>query len=183
MLEVAKDIQDFINNSMNHFAEKCLNVKNHRFNMKQELVAKRGFWTTKKRYGLKVVNSEGFAVNKIETKGLDSVRTSFPKVFKEFMEGVLKDILNDVETINKNILDLKKNIKTTSISHISRPTSIKEISKYTDNKHAPFTLKFNGSGTPVHVKAAINYNDFIRYYKMENKYGFENFFKMCYHLH
>jgi DNA polymerase elongation subunit (family B) len=171
MLEVARDIQDFINKYMNYFSEFCLNVKNHRFNMKQELIAKRGFWTTKKRYALKVVNSEGFAVDKMEVKGLDVIRTSFPKVFREFMKIILNDILTDVdkETINTKILQLRKDMNTTSISNIARPTSIKEISKYTDNSHQPFTRL--EKGCPVHVNAAIRYNDFIRYNQLENKYA------------
>ena len=167
VLDEAKLIQDFINKSMDSFSERALNVTNHRFNIKQELVARRGIWTTKKRYALKVVNSEGFTVDKMEVKGLDVVRTSFPTAFRDFMKQMLKDILDNKpkEFIDTNILELKKNINTQPISNIARPTGIKNINKYTNNKHQPFTFKEG----PAHVKAAINYNDFIRFNQMTNK--------------
>jgi DNA polymerase elongation subunit (family B) len=170
VLYEAKLIQDHINKAMDTFALKALNVKKHRFNIKQELVARRGIYMTKKRYALKVVHSEGFAVDKLEFKGLDVVRTTFPSAFKDFMTQMLKDILEnkDKDYIDKAILDLKKSINTQPISNIARPTGIKNISKYTNNKHQPFTYKEG----PAHVKASINYNDFIRYNSMQNKIAF-----------
>lgn len=167
VLDEAKIIQNIINTSMDVFSIQMLNVINHRFNIKQELVAKRGLWTNKKRYALKVVNSEGFKVDKLEVTGLDVVRTSFPEAFRTFMKQMLIDILDnkDKEFIDGNILKLKDDLKTMSISDIARPTGIKNISKYTKNKHQPFT---NNDG-PAHVKAAINYNDFIKHHNLTNK--------------
>lgn len=172
IIDAAKDIQTFVNKSVNVFADKFLNldVNLHRFVFKQELIAKTAFWTGKKRYALRVINDTGRPVNELKMKGMDVVRSSFPKIFKIFMKQALSDILDKqpVEYLDKEVLELKKQVDTAYFIDLSRPTSIKEISKYTDNTHDPFL--FEKKGAPVHVKAAIAYNDFIRYLNLEHEY-------------
>ncbi len=172
ILKIVKDIQAYVNKSMDYFSQRFLGVKEHKFNMKQEIIAKSGLWTTKKRYALWAINIEGRAVNKLEVKGLDVVRTSFPKMFRDFMTKMLKDILmgSSKETIDAEILELKEKVNGVDILDIARPTSIKEISKFCDNTHQPFN--FILKGTPIHVKAAINYNDFLRHRNLDNKFAY-----------
>ena len=172
ILKLARDIQNYVNKSMDYFALKFLGVKSHKFNMKQEVIAKSGLWTTKKRYALWAINIEGRTVDELEVKGLDSVRTSFPKLFRDFMKSMLKNILmgKPKDNIDVDILELKTKVNDVDIIDISRPTSIKEISKFCDNTHQPFN--FSLKGTPAHVKAAINYNDFLRYYDLDKKFPY-----------
>ena len=60
ILETAGAVQDFINDSYNLFASKLLNVRgSHKFDIKQECVAKSAFWVTKKRYGQWIINDGG----------------------------------------------------------------------------------------------------------------------------
>lgn len=173
ILDAAKDMQTFVNNAVNTFSDKYLNLPSdlHRFSFKQELIAKTGFWTTKKRYALRVINDGGKAVDKLKVTGMDVVRSSFPPIFRDFMRQMLSDILDkkDVNYINNTIIELKNNINNASYLDLARPTSVKEMSKYTDNSHSEFM--FSRKGTPVHVKAAISYNDFIRDLGLENKYS------------
>lgn len=171
ILPITKDIQDYVNKSMNHFSTSLLNINTHRFYFKQELISKSAFWTTKKRYALFITNKEGIPVDELEIKGLDVIRTSFPKVFREFMIQILKDILNDVDKliIDEKIIHLQKSLITYNISEISRPTGVKNITKYTKNRTSPFSP--TEKGTPVHAKAAIYYNDFIEYYGLQRQYA------------
>lgn len=172
ILVVTKDIQDFVNDKMNYFAQQFLNMFGaHRFYLKQELIASSAFWTTKKRYALNIVNKEGLPMEELEVKGLDVIRTSFPKVFKDFMIQMLKDILGDVakEDIDDKILDLKIRMNSFSISDLARPTGVKHITKFWTGKDQPFHGA--AKGAPAHVKAAICYNDFIRHYGLEKKYA------------
>lgn len=174
ILEIAKKLQDYISDKMPTVSNNIVMRKHNHFFMKQELVAKSGVWTTKKRYALLLVNKDGLNTDELEVKGLDVVRTSFPKLFRNFMKSMLKDILifKTKEQIDSNILKLKTEVNSVDILDIARPTSIKEISKYCDNTHQPFN--FTVKGTPVHVKAAINYNDFLRYYKLDDKFPYIN---------
>jgi DNA polymerase elongation subunit (family B) len=171
ILSVAKEIQDFINNGYNYFAQKFLNVKGeHRFDIKQECVAKSAFWVTKKRYGQWIINDGGLTCDKLDVKGLDIVRSNFPPAMRDIMTVVLKDILSNVdkEIIDDKIQTFKKEMKTLPIYDIASPTGVRGLSKYRNTKRTRFKgktiLTETKKGTPVHVKAAIIYNDLLKHF-------------------
>jgi len=167
-IEIANEVQAFINKSYNVYADKFHNVQSHRFDIKQEFVAKAGIWIAKKRYAQWLINQEGHTISRLDVKGLDVVRSSFPPAFRKFMAEVLKDILNDIdkETLDNKILKFKDHMKTLPVLDVMAPTSVKELSKFTTKKAAPFAPR--PKGTPVHVKAALNYNDLLKYYKIKS---------------
>ena len=93
ILEIAGEVQDYINKSYNYFSSKFLNIRgDHRFEIKQEMIAKAAFWVTKKRYGQWIINDGGLEVEKLDVKGLDIVRSNFPPAMRDLMTQVLKDI-------------------------------------------------------------------------------------------
>jgi len=171
ILETAGVVQDYINESYNLFASKLLNVRgSHRFDIKQECIAKSAFWVTKKRYGQWIINDGGVTCDRLDVKGLDIVRSNFPVAMRELMTNVLKDILSneDKDIIDEKILSFKKDMKTMVIADIALPTGVKKLSKFKNKKqdNGAFTNLYKG--TPVHVKAAWMYNDLLDYYKLEN---------------
>ena len=177
ILSVAKEVQDFINDSYNLFAKKFLNIKGeHRFDIKQECIAKSAFWVTKKRYGQWIINDGGVKCDKLDVKGLDIVRSNFPKAMRELMTGVLKDILSneDKDLIDEKIIEFKNGMKDTLIEDIALPTGVKGITKYLDKKRSRFGTKnlFTQvkKGTPVHVKSAILYNDLLKYFELDDRH-------------
>jgi hypothetical protein len=144
------------------------NVTRHRFDAKQEVIAKSSFWLAKKRYCQFIVNKGGVECDELEVKGIDVVRTSFPAKFRVFMKGFLVDILKNVDekTISKNILDFKAAMKDYSIIEIAKNTSVKFYSldkkrDYNPKSRQPFQII---SGTPAQVKAALVYNDLLTQY-------------------
>lgn len=171
ILSITKDVQNYVNKSMDHFSKKLLHINKHRFYLKQELISSAGFWTTKKRYALNIINKEGIPADELEVKGLDVVRTSFPRVFRDFMTEILKDILSDAEksTIDEKVINLKKSLILYELCDVARPTGVKEISKYWNGINDPFSPP--PKGTPVHVKAAINYNDYLKLYGLNKKHA------------
>ena len=175
ILLVAKEVQDYINKSYNLFASKMLNVNDgHRFDIKQECVAKSAFWVTKKRYGQQIINDGGVPCDRLDVKGLDIVRSSFPPAMRKLMTGVLQDILSyvDKDSIDENIISFKQEMKSMNIDEIALPTGVKGLKKYTDKKRGKFNSKSEFTtikkGAPVHVKAAIKYNDLLKYYDLNN---------------
>ena len=128
ILEIASDVQKYLNDSYNLFAQKFCNIDKHRFEIKQEFVAKSGLFVVKKRYGMKIINDNGVKVNKLHVKGLDIVRSSFPAAFKECLTKVLEDILADVPKvkIDEFILNFKKSMKLKKYDTIAMPTSAKK---------------------------------------------------------
>tara|TARA_B100001123_G_scaffold430329_1_gene550116 strand:+ start:735 stop:3260 length:2526 start_codon:yes stop_codon:yes gene_type:complete len=176
ILDVAKEVQDFINNSYNYFAKKFLNIKgDHRFDIKQECVAKSAFWVTKKRYGQWIINDGGVKCDKLDVKGLDIVRSNFPPAMRDLMKNVLQMILSNEpkDDIDDIIMKFKKSMKTEPIEDIALPTGVKGLKKYLDKKRSKFSN--TGSifsnlkkGTPVHVKASIKYNDLLKHFGLNN---------------
>jgi len=133
ILETAGVVQDFINNSYDLFARKMLNVKGeHRFDIKQETIAKSAFWVTKKRYGQWIINDGGITCDRLDVKGLDIVRSNFPTAMRALMSDVLKSILShtDKETIDNKILEFKTTMKDKPIVDVSLPTGVKNIGKF-----------------------------------------------------
>lgn len=176
-LPLIKEVQDFINKSYDEYALTHHNIKEHRWNLKQELVAKRAFWVgkyyrkekkfdgVKKRYAQLIVNKEGRNVNFLDIKGLDVVRSNFPTAFRAFMKEVLVDILNDVgkKELNEKVRQFKDNIKEFPFDEIMAPSSVKNVEKYSSGEIGKRLTR-----TPVHVNAAISYNDMLEMNNVEN---------------
>ena len=171
ILEIADEVQIYLNGSYNYFAKKFCNLDKHRFDIKQEVIAKSGLFVTKKRYGLKIINDNGKKVNKMMVKGLDTVRSSFPIAMREMLSKVLEDVLMDVpkDKLDKFILNFKNSMKLMDFDKIAMPTSVKGIKKYRDSEGGLFhTYKL---GTPVHVKSSLFYNDLLKYFNITKKYS------------
>jgi len=171
ILQIADEVQLYLNNGYNYFAKKFCNLNKHRFDIKQEVIAKSGLFVTKKRYGLKIINDNGKKVDKMMVKGLDTVRSSFPTAMKEMLSKVLDDILMDVpkEQLDKFIINFKNSMKLMDFNKIAIPTSVRGIKKYRvkdGNLFNSYKL-----GTPVHVKSAIFYNDLLKHLKVSKRYS------------
>jgi len=170
ILETAGIVQDYINKSYDLFAKKFLNIDEHRFDIKQECVAKSAFWVTKKRYGQWIINDGGIVCDRLDVKGLDIVRSSFPPAMRKLMTGVLKDILGSVDkdSIDEDILKFKKEMKKTDIQDISLPTGVRKLTKFKAPTPRGAVFTTMRKGTPVHVKAAWIYNDLLKYWGLNN---------------
>jgi DNA polymerase elongation subunit (family B) len=142
-------------------------VDEHRLDIKQELVARAGFWVAKKRYAMLVINEEGVMLKKphLDVKGLDVVRSSFPKLFKTFMSDVLISILEgtDKNSVDKMIADIREQMKNVDVLDVMITSSVKDVKKHDTKSRGRF--KFN-KGTPAHVKSALLYNDVLKHNKI-----------------
>ena len=182
ILSITQEVQDFVNDSYDLFGKRFLNIDKHRFDIKQEVIARSAFWVAKKRYGQWIINDGGLECNKLDVKGLDIVRSSFPPSFKKVMTTVLTSILNgeDKKDIDKMIIDFKKSLPNLDIVDLAIPTGVKGIDKYIDKQSrrgGQFTKSKYGQtfsdirkGAPVHVKAAIAYNDLLKVYGVGDKF-------------
>ena len=170
--EIAEEVQDYLNNFYDILSERILNVPKdkHRLEIKKEYVAKAGLWIAKKRYAQWIISDNGVPVDKLDVKGLDVKRSSFPKAFQECMGTVLIDILKGKteEEISDYVLDFKKKMINRPIDEIAKNSAVKNLSKYMPKgKRQLFTTM---KGTPAHVKAAISYNDCLKHFDAPFKY-------------
>ena len=178
-LVIAGEVQKFLNSSFDYFAREFLHVSHHRFDIKQEVIAKSGLWVAKKRYAHWIINDNGVHIDKMEVKGLDTVRSNFPKAFKGMMKEVLTMILKGVpkDEIDETVLSFKKSLPTFAVTDIAKPTSVKGIKKYTGEEGGTLLMKSSkGSlheavkGTPAHVKATINYNNMLTFLGLDKDF-------------
>ncbi len=160
--KVSNDVTQFINKSIKWFTTHCFHSNNNRLKFNEEKVSKRAFWgQAKKRYAqlsVEIVNGE--VKEKVDIKGFDVVRSSFPKSFRKIMKELIVDILHDkdVDELNQTVRDFKRIYKTNSIVDIMLPSSVKEISKF----------EYNQKGTPIHVKSAQNYNQLLTLFNIDD---------------
>jgi len=170
ILTIVDEVQLYLNNSYDYFAKKFCNLDKHRFDIKQEVIAKSGLFVTKKRYGLKIINDNGKKVNKLMVKGLDTVRSSFPTAMRDMLSKLLEDILMDVpkEKLDKFVLNFKNSMKLMHFDKIANPTGVKKVTKYKVKGGAIF--KSYKLGTPIHVKSALFYNDMLKHLKISRRY-------------
>ena len=169
ILEIADEVQSYLNESYDYFAKKFCNLTKHRFDIKQEVIAKSGLFVTKKRYGLKIINDNGKKVDKMMVKGLDTVRSSFPMAMRTMLSKLLEDILMGVpkEKLDKFIINFKDSMKLMEFDKIAIPTSVKGIKKY---KTDGGLFSSYAKGTPVHVKSALFYNDILTHMKISKRF-------------
>ena len=126
---------------------------------------------------MRIINDNGVKVNKILVKGLDTVRSNFPPALRKLLSDVLEDILADVpkDKIDDRIINFKKSMKLMNIDKIATPTGVKGLRKYArKGEENGSILTIFKKGAPVHVKAAVRYNDLLKHYKRDDKYMFIN---------
>ena len=169
ILQVAQEVEAHINGVYDSMSKKMFNVINHRFDIKQETIAKGGFWVSKKRYAQWIINDNSVDCDKLDVKGLDVKRSSFPTYFKEVMSTVLWDILKDEDKmkLDQKILDYKDDMPNRNYIDIAKNSAVKGMSKYSTKTQV---LGEFMKGTPAHVKAALTYNQLLKYYNTAFKY-------------
>ena len=171
-------VETYINDAFDYYAKWVHNSDKHFLSIKQEYVSESGLWIAKKRYAQKIITEKGVYISqltngkqewKLDVKGMDVVRSSFPKAFREFMSGILIDILNlqPKDVVDNKILEFREAIKNKPLFDIMFPTGVKELSKYQTGAGANM-FSDRIKGTPVHAKSALNYNDLLVYYKINS---------------
>jgi len=172
---IAGETQDFLNNFYNILAEKIFNVpkEKHRFQIKKEFVSRSGIWIAKKRYAQWIIAENGIPTDRLDVKGLDVVRSSYPAEFRKFMSEVLIAILrgDDEMTLTDKIYDFKKSLSKMNVVSIAKNSAVKEISKYIPKKKDNRAMFQFNAGTPAHVKAAIAHNQLLVHFKCPAKHA------------
>lgn len=147
-----------------------------------DVVAKKALWMAKKRYAmLKVYDMENKEnvkdkkgnEGKMEVKGIDTVRSSFPPAFRKIASDVLDMLLRGSlkEEIDEKILQFEESIDSVPIGDLGKTTSVKFISKDGLHNYNPVGRKIFQfiKGTPVGVKSALAYNDLLKIWKLNKQ--------------
>ena len=173
--DIATEMQDYLNQFYDILSEKVFNVDRtkHRFEIKKEYVSKAGIWIAKKRYAQWIISDNGVAVDKLDVKGLDVVRSSYPAAFRKFMGEVIIEILRgDTETqLTDKIYNFKADLVNMDVVKIAKAGGVKNLSKYMPKKRGQTAMFRFPSGCPAHVKASIAYNQLLKHWKLDKTFA------------
>ena len=178
------DYEKKINEYYNDLALDAFNVPadKHRLEMKTECTIRSAFFSGKRRYAQYITKKEGVPCNEIDVKGLDFKKSNFPPLFRTFFEELLNKILFGAtrEEVDKEILEFKESLKDRDFTEISKPTGVKGINKHqgppakAGEIFSEFKEVKNRSGkklgASVGVKAAIRYNDLLKFKGLSKKH-------------
>ena len=172
-LEITKEYQDKTSPFLQNLCKDLFNVNNEYFELKQEVVLERGYFAGKRRYAQFIVNKEGVPTEELDIKGMDVMKSNMNPMYRKFGESILLDIMygKTKKEIDTKIIDFKKSLDTVPIKNIAKPTGVKNINKYIASKpssgqiFSKLELK-----CPINTKAAIWYNDLLRFKKLDKQY-------------
>jgi DNA polymerase elongation subunit (family B) len=175
-LEIATEIQKLANKHLDTLVVDLFNLHDrpHYFELKQEVVIERGYFSGKRRYAMYIVNKEGVTVEELDMKGLDLMKSNFPPLFREFGESILNQIMfgKKKQDIDKQILDFKAKVNTIDWRQLLKPTGLKQLGSYIDSRprngeiFSKLRLK-----CPINTKAAIRYNDLLQFKGLDKQYS------------
>jgi hypothetical protein len=174
-LEITTEIQKAANDNIDRVTRDYFNVgtREHYFELKQEVIIERGYFAGKRRYAMYIVNKEGVTVDELDMKGLDLMKSNMTPMYSKFGEKLIQDIMfgKPKAEIDQQIIDFKKHVKTIPIAELAKPTGVKQVSSYIDRKPGVgeifSTLRLK---CPINTKAAIWYNDLLRFKKLDKQY-------------
>ena len=158
-------IEPFIDKSYQELADN-MNAYAQKMQMKRENIANKGIWKAKKMYILNVWNSEGVQYEKPKLKmmGIEAVRSSTPTSCRESIKKSLEIIMNGNEAdLQKYISDFRKEFYTLKFEDVAFTRGVKDIEKW-------YRFGRCESGTPIHVRGSIVYNQMIEKLNLQNKY-------------
>jgi DNA polymerase elongation subunit (family B) len=174
LLVLTEELQTVANDNLNNITQDLFNMNGkHHFVLKQEVIAEKAYWSGKRRYAMYIVNKEGVEIEELEMKGLDIMKSNFPPYFRNFGEGLIKNILfsKSKEGIDKDVMDFKNSMQTVEWIKLLKPMGLKKMGEYIERRpmagelFSKLKLK-----CPVNTKAAIATNDILRFKGLTVKY-------------
>lgn len=183
-IDTVTKVADKINRFYEYMVPRVFNVhpSKNRIKIVPDVVAKKALWVAKKRYAmLKVYDMESMKPvkdkkgneGKIEVKGIDTVRSSFPAAFRKIAGEMLDGLLRSTprEVLEEKIMQFEETIDTHSIFDLSKTSSAKFVSRDGETNYNPTGRRLFQfiQGSPPQVKAALAYNDFLKVWGLEKQ--------------
>ena len=120
-----------------------------------------------------IVNKEGVDTEELVMMGLDMMKSNFPPMFRKFGEQILQDIMfgKPKKQIDAAILDFRDKIDEVDWKLVTKPTGLKKMNEYIHSSPPPGQIFSKiGLKCPINTKAAIIYNDLLRFKKLDKQY-------------
>lgn len=165
--KVSKEkIQPYIDKSYQELAD-YVNAYEQKMIMKRENLVDTMINVTKKRYCMSVYDSEGvrYETPQLKIMGLQMVKSSTPGAIREILKESLEIILRRTESDIQDFVEKHKNdFNDLPIEDIAFPRGISDLEKWESE------TTIYKKGTPIHVRGALLYNNFVRKNNLTSKY-------------
>lgn len=161
---------EVLNDGINEWAKKEFRSIDPRYVFKREKICDVVLLQAKKLYILHILDKEGVKTKEFEYKGLEVAKATLSKEVKELLKNVLETALLSKDRkiatgiFQKGYEDFCK----MSPEQIATRKKINNYEKW-DNLYDEDDDEF-GSGTPMHVKSSMNFNDALIKFNLEDKY-------------
>ena len=174
--DLALKYQDIITDHYDKLAEDCFNIKSHRLEMKTECVIRSAYFRATRRYAQWITKQEGIKKDTLDIKGLEYMKANFPPIFGKFFNNILEQALKGVtqDEILSQIKEFKDKILSGKIpfTKLGNPTSVKKLDKSSGRKpRAGEMFTEIEKGAPAPVRAAIRYNDLLKFWNLDKKHN------------
>lgn len=156
----------FIKKEYDELAE-LMNAYDNKMVMDRECIADKGVWTAKKRYMMRVHDSEGIRYDPPKQKimGIETTRSSTPQVVRDSLKEAINLILtSDEERVIEFISEFKEKFNNFEPEDIAFPRGVNGMDKYSDR------ASIYQKSTPIAVKGSLIYNHYIDKLKLGRKY-------------
>lgn len=173
--KIALKYQDLITKSYDTLALEAFNVKSHRLEMKTECMIRAGYFRATRRYAQWITKKEGVSTDDLDIKGLEFMKSNYPKIFGDFFKDVLQRVIkgSPQKEIDALLTDFRaKMLTNTNITILGNPTRVKTLDKYLASHPRPGEMfSAVNQGAPAPVKAAIKYNDLLTFWGLDKKHS------------
>lgn len=159
MIQYADEIGEMVNQSFADFMTNIFNVPEDRSSImttEREVYGDIGYFGSKKRYMVHLVDEEGKKVDKYKIKGLEIIKSDTNDNLRNFLKRLVMMFLNDIprNEILHEVETFKDWWYKGGLLDIGTPKSVKVLADYERKYEQERSFK----GFPQHVKAAIYYN-------------------------
>jgi len=174
--KVALKYEGIITKHYDELARDCFNVPTHRLEMKTECVIRSAYFRSTRRYAQWITKKEGIVKEELDIKGLEFKKANFPKYFGTFYQGILELIIkgSPQSIVDKKIQDFRNEATSKDVDFclIGNPTSVKTLNEYIASHPRPGKILSEiKSGAGASVKAAIKYNDLLKFWQLDTQHS------------
>lgn len=151
--------------------DEIAHVQNHHVKtifFKRENICSGGFWMAKKKYALKVYDSEGVRIPEGDYKimGIEVVRSSTPQLVRDRLKKCVELVIDGKVVETREFADkVRKEFNTVPISTIAFPRSANNLAKYRDPQN------IYRKATPIAVRASLLYNHLLDLHAIGDRYN------------
>lgn len=139
----------------------------NKMSMKREKICVNTIYSSKKRYGMLVLNSEGVHYDEpyLSITGLAPVRSTTPEVCRQVLKDCIRLVLEEKKSeMQEKVATFKTEFFSMTADKIGKVSGTDDINAYSH----PVTI-YRG-GTPAHVKSALLFNNMIKSRGLENRH-------------